>query len=283
MAGFRNLREYALSEIEGRAVFGAFRKVPSQASSARQWVDLSMAAGNPVPQYYAAEPLVAATLDGMRGIFHGVGQSPSTVHLSELSLTSAAAGFVGQYSLLDYLLYYPFIDGDDLSEQILDNTVTLPRYADGDGVMAMLVAQAPTTGGGALTFSYVDADGITRTSPSISCGTASTPIASIMTNQPGTVGATGPFLPLTQGSRGVRSVTSVTMTSASGGLMALVLVKPLADFALREINTTMERQFVRERAGAPRIVDGAYLNLICCCGASVAAAALAGHVRSFWN
>ena len=36
--------------------------------------------------------------------------------------------------LLDYLMFYPLIDLDDDVEQVMDNTVTLPRYDDGAGV-----------------------------------------------------------------------------------------------------------------------------------------------------
>lgn len=283
MPGFRNLREYALSFDEGRQHVAHFRKVPSQASTAGQWVDLSMAAGNPLPQYYAAEPLVADTLDGMRGIFCGADRAPSSVHLAEMSLTTPTAGLVGQYMLLDYLAYYPFIDGDSLEPQPLDSTVTLPRYADGDGVMAMLVAQAPTAGGGVFTFNYVDADGVARTSPPQFCGTVSTPIASIVTSQPGTVAGQGPFLVLNGEARGIRRPTSVTFSVANGGLAALVLVKPILDMAVREINTTAERQLVRERAGAPRVFDGAYLGLVMQCAATVAAGTLTGHAKFYWN
>jgi hypothetical protein len=52
---------------------------------------------------------------------------------------------------------------------------------------------------------------------------------------------------------------------------------------VREINTTTERNYVRERAGAPRVFDGAYLGLLCCTGATIAAGQLTGHAKFFWN
>lgn len=283
MAGFANIREYAEALQTGRAASCSLRKVPSQASTAGWWVDLSMAAGNPKPNYYASEPLVAATLSQFNGILHGDAVSPASKHLAELMLTTPTAGLVGRYKLLDYLLYYPFVDGDSLDEQTLDNTITLPRYADGADVMAMLVASAPTTGSGQLTFNYVDDQGVSRTSPTQFCSTAAANIASITTSQRATAANGTPFLRLANGSAGIRRVESVTYSVPDGGLTALVLVKPIAEVRIFEVNTPSETTFVAQSVGAPRIYDGAYLNLIMNCAATVAAGTLAGRANFVWS
>lgn len=281
--GFRNVGALAAADAAGRTHFCSFRKVPSQATVAGNWADLSLAAGNPKPQYYASTPLAAAVLDDFDGIFHGDDKSPATKHLTHLGLVTPTAGLVGRYELLDYLLYYPFVDGDSLDTQTTDNAVTLPRYTDGDGVMVMAVASAPTAGGGGFTFDYVNQDGAARTSPSISCNTTAANIATLVTSQQAVAAGGRWFLPLTGGDRGVRSITSVTFSAASGGLIALVLVKPLATLAIREINTMAEREFVTQMPGAPRIYDGAYLGLITNCAATIAAGQLAGYARFAWS
>jgi len=283
MAGFRNVSDYANAWDAGRVQTCSIRKVPSQASTAGQWVDLSMAAGNPKPNYYASSPLVAATLAGLDGIYHGSARTPSTTHLAEMCLMTPTAGLVGRYMLLDFLMYYPFIDLDDGDAQAMDNTVTLPRYESGDGVMAMLVAAAPTVGAGQFTFDYVNQDGVAKTSPVQFCGTAASTIASIITSQPGTAGGQGPFLKLADGDTGIRAVTGWTNTVLNGGLGSLVLVKPLADHTIREINTASEVSWVKHRAGAPRIFDGAYLNLIMNCAATVAAGTVSGRMSYVWS
>lgn len=56
MAGFRNIRAFADASDDGRTHFCSLRKVPSQATVAGWWADLSMAAGNPPPNYYASTP-----------------------------------------------------------------------------------------------------------------------------------------------------------------------------------------------------------------------------------
>lgn len=281
--GFRNVRAYAEALATGRTHVGHIRKVPSQASTAGWWVDLSMAAGNPLPNYYASEPLVAAVLNGDRGIWHGDDKTPYTKHLTEIALATPTAGLVGAYKLLDYVAYYPFVDGDSTDEQAMDNTVTLPRYTDGDGVLAMMVATAPTTGAGVFTYSYIDSDGNPQTSPTITCSTAVANIASIMTSEQATAAGGRPFLPMASGSKGIRSITSLTYTVANGGNAALVLVKPLATHTILEINTPHEMQFVAGRPGTPRVVDGAYLGLIMNCAATVAAGILVGRFGFSWS
>lgn len=281
--GFRNVKAYVDAQLRGQTHFCSFRKVPSQASVAGWWVDLSMAAGNPPPNYYASEPLVAATLDGFRGVFHGDAKAPATKHLTSLGLVTPTAGLVGRYMLLDYLLYYPFVDGDDADLQVMVNDVALPRYADGEGVQVMAVAVAPTTGGGVFTFDYVNQAGVARTSPPQGCSSAAASIASLVTSSPANANSNGPFLTLAAGDTGVRSITSVQFSVLNGGLVALVLVKPLADSAVREINTTRELSFVDGRVAPPRVHDGGYLNFIMNCAATVAAGTLAGFANFAWG
>jgi hypothetical protein len=283
VAGFANWREYGDAFLSGARSYTSYRKTPSQATVAGRWVDLSMSSGNPPPNYYASAPLVAATLDGLRGMNHGSDKSPAYTYLQRLSLCTPTAAFVGQYVLLDYCLYYPFIDGDDGDLQIMDNTVTLPRYTSGAGVQAMLVAAAPTTGGGRFTFTYVNQDGVTKTSPTISYTTASTGISSIATSQPAVAAGMGPFLRLADGDTGIRSVTSFQNIVLNGGLTSLVLVKPIVDAAIYEINTCSEFEYGGLRPMSQRIEDGAYLNFIMNCAATVAAGTLTAHATFVWG
>lgn len=283
MAGFQNVGQYVDAHVNGAASFCSFRKIPSQASVSGWWVDLSMAAGNPVPNYYASEPLVAAVLSSFRGIFHGDDKSPYREFLTSWALMTPTAALVGRYKVMDYLLYYPFIDLDSTDEQVLDNTVVLPRYTDGVGVRAMLVAAAPTTGGGTFTYNYINQDGVSKTSPIQSLSVAAASIASIATSEQATVAGGNIFLTMASGDTGIRSITSVTMLTPGGGLGALVLVYPLADLAIREINTQTEIEFVRERMPCPRVYDGAYLGMIVNCAGSVAAGILTGNMRFAWN
>lgn len=285
MPGFANIGRYARSFAEGRWHTSHCRKIPSQASTAGWWVDLSMAGGNPLANYYASSPLTAATLTGSRGIFHGDDKAPASKHLAGMTLCTPTAGLVGEYKLLDYLLYYPFVDGDAAGDQQdCDNSVTLPRYTDGDGVRAMLVATAPTAGGGVFTFEYVDQAGVTQTSPAITVGATASNISNLPTSQQGTAGCPGaPFLPLASGSTGIRRINWVNFSVAMGGNAALVLVRPLATSQIFEVNTPHEDFAVMSGYTMPRIYDGAYLGLIMNCAATVAAGTLIGRFDFVWS
>lgn len=282
MGGFNNVGALATAPDEGRAHFCGFRKVPSQTTVAGNWFDLSMAGGNPKPNYYASSPLVAARLDGFDGLFHGDAKSPKTKHLTNWLLMTPTAALVGQYKLLDYLLYYPFIDGDAAGEtQVLDNTVALNRSTDGVNVQVMAVVVAPTTGAGTFTFDYVDADDVTRTSPVVTTNATAANIGTLATSEQAQASGGSPFLPL-QG-RGIKRITAVNVVSAFGGLLSLVLVKPIADSAIREINTAKELNFFRDAPILPRIDDGAYLNMIVSPAGSIAAGTLAGSMNFAWS
>lgn len=279
--GFNGTRDLILAEQEGRAHFCSFRKVPSQASSALGWVDLSMAAGNPLPQYYAAAPLEAARLEGLRGIFHGDDKAPSTMHLTDWNVVTPTANCVGRLKALRYGLYYPFIDGDSLDQQDLVNDVAALNPPPA-GWKVMIVAVAPTAGGGSLTFNYLR-NGVDKTSPTIALNTAVTNIASLATGDAAVANARGPFAALADGDTGVDLITSVTFIAPAGGLFAFVLVDPLADLATREINTPAEKNFVQTHPGAPRIHDGDYINFIGNCTGSVAAGIFAGFCKFAWS
>lgn len=278
-----NLTSYVSAVLDGQVTSATIRKAPSQSSYSGWWVDLSMTSGIPVPNYYASEPLVAATLNPMRGILHGDNKAPAEKYLQSWELVTPMAQLVGQYVLLDYLLYYPFIDLDTVDEQVLDNTVTLPRYTDGDGVMAMFVCAAPTVGSGSFTYRYVNQDGVERTSPVISYSASSAYIACLLAQQPGSAAGNSAYLNLADGDTGIRQILSITNITGTGGLGTLVLVKPIASHTIWEINTAHEVEFVRDRPTLPRIYDGAYLNMIALVAGAISGGTLTGRLTTMWS
>lgn len=245
-----------------------------------------MAAGNPPANFYAAEPLVADVLDPAKGIYHGYPVSPLKKYLASWGLCTPSAALLGQFMMLDYVAYYPFVDMDSTDEQVLVNDAlaggVVSRYLTNGGCNVMMVTAAPTIGGGQFTFTYTNQDGVLKTSPNQFCGTAVSNISNLK-DQPATVGGVGPFLPLAQGDTGVRALQSVTFSVPNGGLCALVLVRPLSSMALLEINAPNEKQFVKEGPNTPQIYDDAYLGLIHNCAASVAAAQLMGYATFVWK
>lgn len=297
--GFNAISEISAADVAGRTWTTSFRKaVASAASVTGGWLDYSYFAGSPPANFYASTPLIAAELDASRGIYLP-NVAPYTQHLNNLRVMSAASGATStangrqELALCDYLMYYPFIDTDAVGEQQdLDNTLTLPRYGAGQVVC---VAQSASSAVGQFTMTYTNQDGV---GGRVSQGTYTFVVA----GGGQVVGASGagasysPFVYLQAGDSGVRSIESVTFTVAGGGLMALVIVKPLLKhFLAQECRRTTsgnlesygacaEFQSVIHAAGAPRIVDGAVLGLLAAGYAgSLATSILAGIIETYWN
>lgn len=303
MAGFRNVAAWADSAAQsGRNWLGSFRKVPGVTTIAGQWFDYSTAAGSPVPNYYASSPLTAAALDGGKGLPTGPACTPARKHVLRWHMINGAAGATTTTSqnqalyLLDYLLYYPFIDLDAAGEdQAMDNTTTLARYTDGAGVQMMLVAQAATIGGGQFTVTYTNQNGTAgRITPVHFC-VAAQPFGALVSANGAAAGVT-PFLSLQDGDSGVRSVQSINFSVPNGGLAALVLVKPLMtsysmEESRRTTTGTLESfgsvalvEVMSMRAPTARIFDDSYVHFIGCGAAgSLSGTQMTGILETVWN
>ena len=303
MAGFRNIREWVQSEDDGKVHYGMFRKlVPSGAVTiAGQWWDYSTASSYPPANYYASAPYVAAYIDSDKGIYVP-SVTPERQFIRKLTCMSMAAGVTTATSqnqhllLLDYLLYYPFVDLDAVAEeQSFTNTRAIQRYTDGKGVMMMMVSQSATAGGGNFTVKYTNQDGTPdRVTPKNYC-VAAQPSGAIV-SATGAATSTTPFVTLQEGDTGVRLVQSVMMGAMNGGLATIVLVKPIQATYIREecrrptsspaedFGDASELERIRMQSGTPRIYDGAVLGFIGRTSAgSIASSVLVGTIETVWR
>lgn len=272
--------------LRGCARITSWRKVPSQANSAGGWVDLAMAAGNPVPFYYASSPLVSAAPSQEDGIWHGNNVSPSSKHLAKMCALSTSANAVPLVGILcDYLLYYPFIDMDSTDEQTLTNSVSLPRYADGAGVQAFLVAQGSYVGGQAFTINYTNQSGVAgRVSQSVVTNNSTFTSTLVNAGIAAVANGRGPFIPLQDGDTGIRSVQSITFLAPNGGIAALVLCVPLVNFNLRAITSPSEICYLSDRPELARVYDGACVNMIAMAPTgSLSGVPIFGELTFIWN
>lgn len=285
--GFANVAALVDAELAGQSTYSTWRKSPSQVTTNGVWFDLSMSPGNPVPQYYAATPLVAKTLtqSGDGGIFHGGAVSPGVKHLKRVTaLTTTATALPMAMRLCDYLMFYPFIDEGTTDAQTLDNSTALSRYTDGAGVQIMAISVAGRTGGQTLQVTYTNQDGTAgRLSRVVKQNTAAAN-GNVVTTDRAVVGCGGPFIPLQAGDTGVRSIESVQMISGVDvGLFALVLVKPLAQMQIRGIDAPVEVNYFTDFGQLPVIEDDAYLNFLCCPLGTLAATAIHGDITTVWS
>jgi hypothetical protein len=69
----------------------------------------------------------------------------------------------------------------------------------------------------------------------------------------------------------------------NGGLGTLVLVQPLDTHSIREINIPSEKVYIVDQPFMPKIEDGAYLNMIMNCAATVAAGSVISRLDFVWS
>ncbi len=280
----------ALGDISGQGKFLTFRKTPAVVTVAGSWYDYSMSPGNPAPQYYAAAPLVAQVMarstDG--GLHHGANVTPSHKYLRRITAMSvAAAGVPQRLYLLDYLMFYPFVDMGTTDEQTMTNTQVLTRYTDGAGVQMMAILVAPHgLVGDTFLVNYTNSAGVAgRVTPLHTMNTACAVNGTLLPTQQAGAGRIGPFMALQGTDSGVRSIESVTCTNGTDvGLFTMVLVKPLAELTVREITAPTEKDFYLQSGGKmPLIVDDAYLNFISCPNGSLTGVPLIGDISFVWT
>ena len=298
--GFRNVREFVAAEEAGQTWLTQWRKlVASPATVTNNWLDLTYSGGSPPANFYASEPLVAAQVEADKGI-RVPSVSPQSQYLHRLTMMALAASATTttanntSFMLLDYLLYYPFVDTDAAGEeQLLDNTVTIPRYPAGQ---VIAIAQSASSAVGQFTMNYTNQDGTSgRVSQNtFTLATITGGGQSLISNA--SAAGTLPFVGLQVGDTGVKSIESVTFTVAGGGLVCLAIVYPLMrgimpQVSLRTTSGNLESygsatqyDMILHQARPPKIEDGAVLGMMLRGdGGSLATTNFTGIVETIWN
>ncbi len=297
---FNNIKEFAEADERGQTWVTSFRKlVASAATPTSGWIDYLYYAGSPPANFYASAPYVSEVVESNKGIYVP-SVAPATQHIRNLTTLSAAASATATSSqrqrllLADYLLYYPFIDTDAVGEeQAMENIVVCPRQGWGQ---VIAVSQSAASAVGQFTMNYTNEAGV--------AGRVSQNTYTISTLAGGGQVATSaasangyhPFINLQGGDRGVSSIQSVTFTAAGGGLMALVIVKPIMDHivtqecrretsgGLNSFGAADRFDAVIHRAGSPQIPDGAVLGVFGQGFAgSLASSTLVGLLETVWQ
>lgn len=297
---FRNVSEWAQCFDAGRFHVTAFRKqVASATTAANDFVDYTYFAGNPVANFYASSPLEAEYVEANRGIFlRDVGKSQFVKDFCTMSAAASATSTTNQNQRLmlsDYLMYYPFIDTDAVGEQQdMLQTVSLPsRYPKGGQIMCVSQSAASTVG--TFTLSYTNQDGVPGRTTQATFTKVVSGGGTLVTSSTNSVAGSLPFVGLQAGDTGVRSVESCTFSAAGGGLMAIVIVKPL----FHSLNTQECRRTTTgnlESYGAathlesfihqqpPEIKQGAVLGVVGLGNAgSLASSILTGVLTTQWS
>lgn len=284
-----NVRELVDAELNGKTRSSEWVKNVNQITTAGIWYDLTGASGNPrAKQWFDAAPLTAQAIrqstDG--GIYHGASIGSSQTKYLRFIRSACASATPLPMSLIfcDYLIYYPSIEDGNTDPQTMDNTVTLPRFTDGKGVMMMPVTISSRTGGQTFTVTYTNSDGVSgRVSRTVTQNAIASP-GTVTTSQTATVGTTpDPFIPLALGDSGVRLIESVQMNGADTGFFAIVLVKPLAQMTIRGIDAPYDKDFLLFANELQQIPDDAYISAIALPNGSLTGLAIRGMLKTVWN
>lgn len=298
--GFRNVREFVAAEEAGQTWLTQWRKlVASPATVTNNWLDLTYSGGSPPANFYASEPLVAAQVEADKGI-RVPSVSPQSQYLHRLTMMALAASATTttanntSFMLLDYLLYYPFVDTDAAGEeQLLDNTVTIPRYPAGQ---VIAIAQSASSAVGQFTMNYTNQDGTSgRVSQNtFTLATITGGGQSLISNA--SAAGTLPFVGLQVGDTGVKSIESVTFTVAGGGLVCLAIVYPLMRGIMPQVSrrttsgnlesygSATQYDMILHQARPPKIEDGAVLGMMLRGDdGSLATTNFTGIVETIWN
>lgn len=275
-------KEIADAERDGYTFFSGWRKQPTQTTAAGIWFDLSMSPGNPVPNFYIGPsgvftPLKQST-DG--GIPHGANCSPRTKFLRVFEIQCASAAPL-PVKIMDYIGFYPFIDESVTDEQFMVNTVPLPRYADGAGVMMMPVVVAGHIGGQTFFVRYTNQDGVSgRQTPQHIMGTQIVN-GTIISSAGAVANSRAPFMALQEGDTGVRSMDSIVFEGTGDiGLISIALVKVIGESYVRDTTAPHERDFNTDMGSLPIIKDDAYLNMVCLPASTLSNAPIMGYIKT---
>ncbi len=232
---------------------------------AKIWADPTFASGQPAYDAHVGSPAtftqcVAQKNDAI--FFPGIAAGEER-YLVEAQMWSNQATYNGPISVVffDLLGYYPLIDGDSTDEQAFDNTLTLPRYADGVGVFPVMVSHvAPAVQNGVANITYTDSDGVSQ---SCTIDVPNNGQNLVCSGSRTTAGATSCTISmaLNDGIKGVRSIDSLTYTTPPGGLHCIYMVRVLGSMVLGDNLVCAEKNFVTRKAfNPPRIHDGAWIG-----------------------
>ena len=254
----------------GRYSKGTFRRAAPAFNGF--WTDLSYAGGIPIANYYASTPLEWVSLVPKEGILHPFNDS----YLHKMMMVAVGTSNTPcTMHLIDYVATAPFIDFDNTDEQVFTGSVTIP-----DGCRAYIVSQGAGTGNTLITVNYTNQSGVsgrlsTQTITTLSNAGCLFTSGQVVSNMQGL------FLRLEAGDSYMKSIESITVTTASGGIGALVICKPIGTIHLRELGVPVEIDFIKDKTTLPFVRKDAYLNFIGFNGAS-ATPNIIGEVDFIW-
>ena len=274
------------ADDEGRSLVRPFIKNPSGVTTSGISIDLTFFGRYPAANYMAdgtpnAFRALKRSTDG--GLDHGGDKGSSfRKYLAKITAScSTTTPLPLRLMVMDYVGFYPLIGMEDIQE--MDNTIPLPRYADGSGVQIMLVSQFPYTGGGTLQITYTNQDGVAgRVTPIVTTNTSQI-LGNVANSNNATTARTGIFIPLKGMDSGVQSIQSINFITPDTGNVAAVMVRPLSpQLCIYDFTTPTEWDLWNDLGWLPVIEDDAYISLVCTPSGSLNTVVVEGMMKTIW-
>jgi len=270
---------------EGRYHRGLFHRSVNQTTASGIAVDLSiLAGGNPPPQYFPGTPLTSVLMsrstDG--GLNHGENKSPMKKYLHQLMLQTVLATAVPlSVQIYDYVAFYTGIGMDAGVQTFITNAQTT-RYTS--GLQMMLVELFPYIGGATCQITYRNDAGVSgKLSPVMTLNTQTT-FGTIATDAPTSAGCHGRLIPLASGDSGVLYPESIEFFGVGDvGVLALVLVKPIAAATIYETTSHAPWDFLLHQGELPKIEDNAFLNMVVTPPGTLSGGVIKGCLTTIWS
>lgn len=255
------------------------------------WHDWSFASGQPaydarIGNAGAMKPMIAAGNDAI--YFPPASGMDRRILDIEVGVVPGGTTQLNvEFHLYDIVGVYPLIDGDNTDPQPLDNTLPLPRYADGKGIFPVLVNHvAPSVAPANVLVQYTNADGVDHSA------TWHAPVYGVNRVCYTTSTGAGPgpiYCAISGGDLGVKSINELQFVTAPGGLWAIYMCKPLGTFASRNLAGSQSaviayKSFLTENAlKLPPALDGSWLGMFYMSRGGARTVALHGNVNFVWG
>jgi hypothetical protein len=290
----QSIRDVFEAYDSGRVHIQSFYKAAGVAGDG-YWQDWAYSAGKPAVNARVGDsatltPFVAVNNQAIHFPSILAGQERRVAELTVMTTAGGASQASTALILYDLLAVYPLLDGDSIDPQVMDNTLSLPRYSSGAGVVPVLVnhvaAQTSTATG---EYTYVSCNGSEKTVQfGVTLAGINKACAAPSTAGVGTVGNFA--LPRGDGCGGVRQVNSLTFYTAPGGLFALYLLRPLLTinnndgFGLAGSKCATEKLAMTMNAcQLPVVYDGAHLGFFYQAAGGARTVGIAGTATFVWG
>lgn len=232
-------------------------------------------------------PYSSDTVQG--GIWPGsVTGGTATKHLLTMSAQGNNATTTVPFTLIlvDLLGCYARVDANYASAITFANTLTLPRYTDGAGVMAYSVTAPTTLGANAHNFvaSYTNSTPTAgRSFPQTVAGTVSA-VNSHISHSGVAANNITPFLPLQSGDVGIKSIQTWQQTVAGGTASTfnnVVLCMPIMEIQVTTAFLLAERDLLNQFPSLPLIQEASATKGACLAWLMIAGAATPANTNLF--